>query len=44
MKMPYEVIGEVGTPSAERKRIAAESARAIEHLKKVLFLVFREVG
>lgn len=32
--MPVELIGEVGTAGASRKRIRVEAARAIRHLKK----------
>jgi len=35
MKMPVEIIGEVGTPGAERERTVAECELAINHLKKV---------
>ena len=33
--MPSEIIGEVGTPGAEREWIAAQATIAIRHLKKV---------
>ena len=33
--MPVEIIGEFGTPGAEREWIAAECGLAIQHLKKV---------
>ncbi len=33
--MPSEIIGEVGTPGAEREWIAAEASLAIKHLKKI---------
>jgi len=33
--MPVEIIGEAGTPSAEREWISAEGELAIKHLKKV---------
>jgi hypothetical protein len=32
--MPSEIIGEVGTPGAERKWIAAQASLAIKHIKK----------
>jgi hypothetical protein len=34
-KMPVEIIGEAGTPGAEREWIDAECQLAIKHLKKV---------
>jgi len=33
-KMPSEIIGEVGTPGAEREWIAAQASLAIKHIKK----------
>jgi hypothetical protein len=33
--MPSEIIGEIGTPGAEREWIVAECELAIKHLKKV---------